>query len=76
MLLNLFGVFVSFAIIIFLIRKKINFGLSIIIGSLILSIFSLNNVTQFNIIKKVISKGWTRGKLCCRSGYVVCKQLI
>jgi len=43
-MLNLIGVIVAFVIIILLIRKKFNFGLSLIIGSLIVGIFSLRNV--------------------------------
>ena len=54
MLLNLIGVIISFAFIIFFIRRKINFGLSLIIGSIILSIFSLENTGPYEIINKVI----------------------
>ena len=53
-MLNLIGVIVAFAIIIFLIRKKFNFGLSLIIGSLIVGIFSLQEIQPIDIPKAII----------------------
>ena len=53
-MLNLIGVVVAFAVIIFLIRKKFNFGISIIIGSLILGLFSLQEMPPINILKAFI----------------------
>ena len=50
-MLNLIGVIIAFVIIIFLIRKKINFGLSLIIGSIIVAIFSLSSIPFINIPK-------------------------
>jgi integral membrane protein (TIGR00529 family) len=55
MLLNLIGVFVAFSFIIYFIRRKFNFGLSLIIGSIILSIFSLESTKIIDIIYKIIS---------------------
>lgn len=54
-MLNLIGVIIAFAVIIILIRKKINFGLSLIIGSLVVGIFSLQEITLIDI-PKAISK--------------------
>ena len=53
-MLNLIGVIVAFVIIILLIRKKFNFGLSLIIGSLIMGIFSLQEVDPIEIPKAMI----------------------
>jgi integral membrane protein (TIGR00529 family) len=50
-MLNLVGVIVAFTIIIFLIRKKFNFGLSLIIGSLVVGIFSLQEIDLIEIPK-------------------------
>jgi len=50
-MLNLIGVIIAFAVIIFLIRKKFNFGLSLIIGSIIVAIFSLTEITYADIGK-------------------------
>ena len=50
-MLNLIGVIVAFAIIIFLIRKKFNFGLSLILGSLVVAVFSLNDASLTDIGK-------------------------
>ena len=50
-MLNLIGVIIAFVIIIFLIRKKFNFGLSLIIGSIIVAIFSLSSIPFINIPK-------------------------
>jgi len=53
-MLNLIGVIIAFAVIIFLIRKKFNFGLSLIIGSLIVGLFSLNTISLNNIIRAFV----------------------
>ena len=45
-MLSLIGVIIAFAVIIFLIRKKFNFGLSLIIGSIILALFSFAVVDE------------------------------
>ena len=50
---NLIGVIVAFAIIIILIRKKFNFGLSLIIGSIIVAVFSLPDIDAVEIPKAV-----------------------
>ena len=54
MLLNLIGVLAAFIFIIYFIRKKFNFGLSLFIGSIILSIFSLESTRPIEIIYKII----------------------
>lgn len=53
-MLNLLGVIVSFLIIIFLIRKKYNFGLSLIAGALIVGFFSLTKIKISEIPKAII----------------------
>jgi len=53
-MLNLVGVIVAFAVIIFLIRKKFNFGLSLILGSLIVGIFSLQIINLGDIGKAIV----------------------
>jgi len=53
-MLNLIGVIVAFAVIIFLIRKKINFGLSLILGSIIVGLFSLQEISIVDIPKSFI----------------------
>lgn len=53
-MLNLIGVIVAFLIVIFLIRKKVNFGLSLILGSIILGFFSLQEIELIDIIKAII----------------------
>jgi uncharacterized protein len=53
-MLNLIGVTVAFVVIIFLIRKKFNFGLSLIVGSLIVGIFSLQEIQMIDIPKAII----------------------
>ena len=50
-MLNLIGVIVAFAIIILLIRKKFNFGLSLILGSLVVVVFSLPEINLIDIPK-------------------------
>jgi hypothetical protein len=53
-MLNLVGVIVAFVVIIFLIRKKINFGLSLILGSIIVGIFSLQIISLEDIGKAIV----------------------
>jgi len=53
-MLNLIGVIVSFSIIFFLIRKKVNFGASLILGSLVLGFFSLQEIELIDIPKAMI----------------------
>ncbi len=53
-MLNVLGVIIAFIAIIFLIRKKFNFGLSLILGSLILGIFSLQTIELIDIPKAII----------------------
>lgn len=53
-MLELFGTLIAFILIIILIRKKFNFGLSLIIGSLIIGIFSIGIVNPSDIIKGFI----------------------
>ena len=53
-MLNVLGVAIAFLVIILLIRKKFNFGLSLILGSLILGIFSLQTIELIEIPKAVI----------------------
>ena len=50
-MLNVLGVVIAFLVIILLIRKKFNFGLSLILGSLILGTFSLQEITLIDIPK-------------------------
>ncbi|MEF8879615.1 MAG: DUF401 family protein [Candidatus Thermoplasmatota archaeon] len=54
-MLILLGTIISFFLVVLLIRKNYNFGLSLIVGSLLLSLFSLNKVS-FMEIGKAISK--------------------
>jgi len=53
-MLNLIGVVLAFALVIFLIRKKFNFGISLLIGSVIVGIFSLNKITITQVLKAFI----------------------
>ena len=53
-MLNLIGVILAFIIIILLIRKKMNFGLSLFLGSLIVGVFSLQLITPLDIPKAII----------------------
>lgn len=53
-MLNLIGVIVAFAVIIFLIRRKINFGLSLILGSVIVGLFSLQEISLVDIPKSFV----------------------
>ncbi|MFO7678036.1 MAG: DUF401 family protein [Thermoplasmatota archaeon] len=53
-MLNIFGVIIAFLVVILLIRKKINFGISLLIGSLILGLFSLQIIEPIQIPKAII----------------------
>jgi len=53
-MLNLIGVIIAFIVILFLIRKKVNFGLSLILGSLIVGVFSLQVITPLDIPKAMV----------------------
>ena len=53
-MLNLIGVIIAFIVIIILIYKKINFGLSLIIGSTIVAIFSLSTVGLIDIRNAIL----------------------
>jgi integral membrane protein (TIGR00529 family) len=48
------GVIIAFIVIIFLIRKQFNFGASLIIGSLILGVFSLQTIQPVDIPKAMV----------------------
>jgi len=50
-MLNLIGVIIAFIVVVFLIRKKFNFGLSLVIGSFIVGIFSLPEINPIDIPK-------------------------
>ncbi len=52
-MLNVLGVIIAFIVIIILIRRKFNFGLSLITGSLIVGIFSIQAVNPIEIPKAV-----------------------
>ena len=53
-MLNLIGIIIAFVAIIILIRKKFNFGLSLILGSLIAGVFSLQEIDPIDIPKAMI----------------------
>jgi len=53
-MLNLIGVILAFIFIILLIRKKFNFGISLVLGSLIVGIFSLELIKPIDIVKTII----------------------
>ena len=53
-MLNLLGVIIAFIVIIILIRKKLNFGLSLILGSFIVGVFSLQDIQLIDIPKAMI----------------------
>ena len=55
-MLNLIGVIIAFIIILVLIRKKVNFALSLVIGALIIGLFSLLDkvITLLDIPKAFI----------------------
>jgi uncharacterized protein len=54
MFLNLLGVLIAFILILILIRKKVNFALALIIGSLLVGIFSLQIITPLQILEGFI----------------------
>ena len=54
-MLNLIGVIVAFIVVIIFIRSKFNFGFSLIIGSLIIGIFSLQIIEISDIPKAFAS---------------------
>lgn len=53
-MLNLLGLIIAFIVIIFLLRKKFNFGLSLITGSLIVGVFSLQEINLIEIPKAIV----------------------
>jgi uncharacterized protein len=53
-MLNLIGVIIAFIIILVLIRKKVSFGLTLLIGSFIIGIFSLQVIAPIDIPKTMI----------------------
>ena len=53
-MLNLIGVIIAFAVILILIRKKINFGVSLLFGSLVVGVFSLQVIAPIDIPKAMI----------------------
>jgi integral membrane protein (TIGR00529 family) len=53
-MLNLIGVILAFIIILILIRKKVNFGISLFLGALIVGVFSLQLITPIDIPKAMI----------------------
>jgi len=53
-MLNLIGVIIAFVVIVFLIHKKFNFGLSLIIGSLVVGVFSLQEIQPVDIAKAIL----------------------
>jgi integral membrane protein (TIGR00529 family) len=54
-MLNLLGVLIAFLLVIFLIRKRVNFGFSLILGSVVLGLFSLQIIEITDIFKTMIS---------------------
>jgi len=50
-MLNLIGIIIAFIVVIFLIRIKFNFGLSLVLGSLIVILFSLSEIELIKIPK-------------------------
>jgi integral membrane protein (TIGR00529 family) len=53
-LFTLIGVSITFLFVIFLIRRKYNFGLSLLIGSLILGVFSLIEISLSELINAIL----------------------
>jgi len=53
-MLNLIGVILAFIVILILIRRKVNFGLSLILGSLLVGVFSLQIIAPVDIPKAMI----------------------
>ena len=54
MMFTLLGVLIAFILIIILIRKQYNFGLSLLLGALIVGIFSLDTITLVDIPKAFV----------------------
>ena len=52
--LSLIGVIVAFILVIYLIRRKFNFGISLILGSLTVGMFSLLKITLVDIAKAMV----------------------
>jgi integral membrane protein (TIGR00529 family) len=53
-MLNIVGVILAFIVILILIRKKVNFGLSLFVGSLIVGVFSLQIISPIDIPKAMM----------------------
>lgn len=53
-MLNLIGVIIAFIVILLLIRRKVNFGLTLLLGSIIIGVFSLRVITPLDIPKTMI----------------------
>ena len=53
-MLNLIGVICAFIVILILIRLKVNFGLTLLLGSIIIGVFSLQVITLIDIPKTMI----------------------
>ena len=53
-MLNLIGVILAFIVILILIRKKMNFGLSLFLGSIIVGVFSLQIIAPLDIPKAMV----------------------
>lgn len=54
-MLNVLGVLIAFAVVILLIRLKVNFGISLIIGSVIIGLFSLQVIELLAIPKAMLA---------------------
>lgn len=52
-MLNIIGVIIAFIVILVLIRRKINFGLSLLLGSLIVGVFSLQVISPLDIVQAI-----------------------
>jgi integral membrane protein (TIGR00529 family) len=53
-MLNLIGVIIAFIVIIILIRRKVNFGFTLLLGSIIIGVFSLEVISPIDIPKTMI----------------------
>jgi integral membrane protein (TIGR00529 family) len=53
-MLNLIGVILAFIVILILIRRKVNFGISLFLGSIIVGVFSLQVIAPLDIPKAMI----------------------
>jgi len=53
-MLNLIGVIIAFIVILVLIRKKVSFGFALLLGSLIIGVFSLEVISPIDIPKTMI----------------------